>query len=113
MNYRAIASSLFVVSIVLGASHAGAAAAMDAAAAKALAKESGCLRCHSETKTKVGPSYHTVAGKFKGAAGEKKIMEFITTGPKIKMMGSEAEHPAIKTQDKKELKNLVDWILSR
>lgn len=115
MKHRAIASSVFVVCVSFLVPYAARAAGVDADAAKALAKENGCLRCHSVTKTKTGPSYQKVAAMYKGKAdGEKKIIEFITTGPKVKLPGgSEAEHPIIGTTDKKELKNLADWILAQ
>ena len=90
-----------------------AAAGVDEGAAKSLAKKSGCLGCHSTTKTKTGPSYKSIAAKFKGDTGaEKKLMTFITSGPKISVGGSESEHPVAKSKDEKELKNLVDWVLA-
>lgn len=114
MNSRVVSSFLSAfVGLLLIASVPTLAAGVDAGAAKSLAKKSGCLGCHSETKTKTGPSYKSIAAKFKGDAGaEKKLMTFITTGPKINVGGSESEHPIVKSKDEKELKNLVDWVLS-
>ena len=91
-----------------------AVAGVDAAAAQALAKKSGCLGCHATTKTKTGPSYKSVAAKYKGDAGaEQKLMTFITSGAKINVGGSESEHPVVKSKDEKALKNLVDWVLAQ
>jgi len=114
MNSRVVSSFLSAFAgLLLIAAGPILAAGVDADAAKSLAKKSGCLGCHSETKTKTGPSYKSIAAKFKGDAGaEKKLMTFITSGPKINVGGSESDHPIAKSKDEKELKNLVDWVLS-
>lgn len=89
--------------------------ALDEEAAKALAKKNDCFKCHAVDKTKKGPSYKKIAEKFKGKPdAEEKIIKNITTGPKVKLEdGSEEDHKIIDTKDKAELKNLIDWILSR
>lgn len=89
--------------------------AFDEEAAKALAKKNDCFKCHAVDKTKKGPSYKKIAEKFKGKPdAEEKIIKNITTGPKVKLEdGSEEDHKIIETKDKAELKNLIDWILSR
>jgi len=92
-----------------------ASGAADATAARALAKSNDCFKCHAIDKTKKGPSYKSVAAKYKGKAdGESKIISNITTGPKIKLEdGTVENHKIIDTKDPKELKNLADWILSQ
>ncbi|MBK7355218.1 c-type cytochrome [Propionivibrio sp.] len=90
-------------------------AAVDEEAAKAIGKRNDCFKCHAVDKTKKGPSYKKIAAKFKGKAdAEDKIMKNLTTGPKVKLEdGTEEDHKIIDTKDPKELKNLIDWILSR
>ncbi len=90
-------------------------AAVDDEAAKATGKRNDCFKCHAVDKTKKGPSYQKIAAKFKGKPdAEEKIMKNITTGPKVKLEdGTEEDHKIIDTKDPKELKNLIDWILSR
>ena len=90
-------------------------AAVDEAAAQALAKANGCTSCHAVDKSKSGPSYQKIAAKYKGKAeGEDKVIKQITTGAKVKNSGGdEMEHKVIDTKDPKELKNLAQWILSR
>jgi cytochrome c len=90
-------------------------AAVDEDAAKATGKRNDCFKCHAVDKTKKGPSYKKIAAKYKGKAdAEEKIMKNITTGPKVKLEdGTEEEHKIIDSKDPKELKNLIDWILSR
>jgi cytochrome c len=82
--------------------------------AKMLARQSGCLKCHSVDKKKDGPAYRDVAAKYKGQAdAEKKLIYHITSGEKVKFEdGHEEEHKIVKSTDPKEIKNLVDWILS-
>ena len=101
---------------VLSLGFTGAAlAAVDDEAAKALGKSNDCFKCHAVDKTKKGPSYQKIAAKYKGKPdAEQKIMKNITTGPKVKLEdGTEEDHKIIDTKDPKELKNLIDWILSR
>ncbi len=87
---------------------------VDTAAAEALAKKSGCLKCHSVEKKKDGPSFKQTAAKYKGKAdGPAKIKTHITTNPKIKVDGVEETHDALKSKDAKEIDNVVKWILSR
>ncbi len=91
-----------------------ATAAIDAAAAQALAKESECFKCHTVDKTKKGPSYKKISAKYKGKAdAEAKLIKHMTSGPKVKLEdGSEEDHKIIETKDQAEIKNLVGWILS-
>lgn len=89
--------------------------AADAGAAKALAKENDCFKCHAIDKTKKGPSYKKIADKYKGkeAEGFAKMKKNITTGPKVKLEdGTEEEHKVINTKNEAELRNLMEWILS-
>jgi len=87
---------------------------VDAGAAEALAKKSGCLKCHSVDKKRDGPSLKEIAAKYKGKAdGPAKVKTQITTSPKIKVDGVEETHDALKTKDAKEIDNVVKWILSR
>jgi len=92
---------------------AASAGAVDADAAKALAKKSKCTTCHAVDKKKDGPSYEEVAKKYKGdAAAADKLYKHLTTNPKIKVDGKEETHESPKTKDEAEIKNLVAWILS-
>ena len=106
-----LAGSLFFALAGLAPVHA----AVDEDAAQALAKKNDCFKCHAVDKTKKGPSLKKIAEKYKGKAdGEEKAIKNITTGPKVKLEdGTEEEHKIIDTKDPKELKNLVQWILSR
>lgn len=88
--------------------------AFDESAAKALAKRNDCTKCHAIDKDKKGPSFKKIASKQAGKAdAEDKLSKAITNGAKVKLSdGSEEEHKVIDTKDPKEIKNLVQWILS-
>ena len=88
--------------------------AVDADAAKALARKNSCLRCHGIDKEKDGPSFVSVAAKYRGKANaEARLIAQITTGEKVKFPdGHEEHHKIIKTGDMGEIRNLVNWILS-
>jgi cytochrome c len=112
--------SKLIVSLLMAAAGAlltaaPAMAAPDADAAQALAKKSGCLKCHAVDKSKKGPSFQKTAAKWKGKAdAESKLIDNITKAPKVKFEdGTEEEHKVVDSKDSKEIKNLVAWILAQ
>ncbi|MGE5466958.1 MAG: c-type cytochrome [Ignavibacteria bacterium] len=115
-RHRLPAVSAAVAVLCLLAS--GAALGADAEAAKQLAKQNNCLKCHAIDKDKDGPAYKKVAEKYKGKAeAEKRLIEHITSGEKAKFPdGHEEEHKIVKTsppKDMEQIKNLVQWILAQ
>jgi cytochrome c len=103
-----------VGSMLLGLAGAAAAQAVDSEAAEALAKKSGCFKCHSVTQKKDGPSYKSVAEKNKGKAdAEQRLYTHLTTHPKVKVDGNEEQHDSLKTKNDAEIRNVIRWILSR
>lgn len=111
----------FAVSVALALStlvFLPSAHAVDEEAAKALAKQNNCLKCHAIEKEKDGPAYKAVATKYKGKANaEARLIEHITSGEKAKFPdGHEEEHKVVKTspsKDAAQIKNLVQWILAQ
>ena len=104
---------LALIAVFLSASVLMADAADDAAAG-ALAKKSGCLKCHSVDKKKDGPSFKETAAKYKGKPdAEQKLVTHLTTNPKIKIDGKEETHDSLKTKNPADVKNVVEWVLSR
>ena len=89
-------------------------AALDVIAAQTLARQSGCLECHSVYQKKVGPAWKDVAAKYHGeAAADQRLYQHVTTGRKAKFDdGHEEDHPIVKTSDPKRVGNLVGWILA-
>lgn len=92
--------------------------AQDADAAKALAKQNNCMKCHAIDKEKDGPAFKKVAEKYKGKANaEARLVEHIMSGEKAKFAdGHEEEHKVVKTtpaKDMAQIKNLIQWILAQ
>lgn len=111
---RGCSPALFVAAALLLPWGTGSAQAVDEAAATALMKKSGCLKCHAVSAKKDGPSFQETAAKYKGKAdAEQKLRTFITTGPKIKVDGKEEEHEVLKSKDDAAIKNVVQYILTR
>lgn len=92
-----------------------ASAAVDVDAAKMLARDNNCFKCHGIDKEKDGPAYKKVAEKYRGKPeAEAKLIHHITSGEKAKFPdGHEEDHKNIQGKASPEaIKNLVDWILS-
>jgi cytochrome c len=88
--------------------------AVDVGAAEALTKKSGCMKCHSVTAKKDGPAFKATAEKYKGKAdAADKLYAHLTTNPKIKIDGKEELHESLKTKNDAEIRNVIQYILSR
>jgi cytochrome c len=111
-----IVLSASIAAIVLAAGFAfpSTTFAADAEAAKALARQNNCFKCHGTDKDKDGPSLKKIAGKYKGEAGAAdKLVNHLTSGEKVKFPdGHEEAHKIVEPKDPAGIKNLVDWILS-
>ena len=93
---------------------AAATAQVDVGAAEALLKKSGCMKCHSVSADKDGPSFKKTVAKYKGKAdAESALYKHLTTGPTVKVDGKEERHEIIKSKDDREIKNAIAYILSR
>jgi cytochrome c len=105
--------SLTAAAITLSLS-LNASAAVDVEAAKTLARENNCFKCHGVDKEKDGPAYKKVADKYRGKPGaEERLVVHLTSGEKATFPdGHVEEHKIIKTKDMAAIKNLVNWILS-
>ena len=115
MTRRTSPRTLLALLAASGLMIAGPAAAqVDEDAAKTLFKRNDCTKCHNPDRNKKGPALRTIAKEHKGKAdAEKKLIEQMTTGKKVKLDdGSEEDHKVIDTKDPKQLSNLAKWILS-
>jgi cytochrome c len=77
------------------------ATAQDTKAGEGALKASGCLKCHSVSAEKDGPSYKSVAAKYKGQKDAAAKLEKFVGG----------HHGGVKAKD--QTKNVVAYILSR
>ncbi len=115
INHQFALSAALVLSTLV---YLPVAHAVDEEAAKSLAKQNNCFKCHAIEKEKDGPAYKAVATKYKGKANaEARLIEHITSGEKAKFAdGHEEEHKVVKTsppKDAAQIKNLVQWILAQ
>jgi len=91
-------------------------AKVDAVAAKKLARQDSCLRCHHVSKKKEGPSYQSIAYKYRGKPeAAEMLVKHITAGEdKVKLSdGHEELHKFDNKHDLDQIKNLVNWILAQ
>jgi cytochrome c len=101
--------------IMLMALSYSAFADVDVDAAKQLARQNNCFKCHAVSHDKDGPAYKKVAEKYRNKPdAEARLIHHITSGEKAKFPdGHEEAHKNIKGKaSPAEIKNLVDWILS-
>jgi cytochrome c len=106
--------TVFLAAALVLATDAVNAQNVDVGAAEALAKKSGCMKCHSVTAKKDGPSFKATAEKYKGKPdAEAALFKHLTTNPTIKIDGKEERHESPKTKNEAEIKNLIQFILSR
>jgi cytochrome c len=76
--------------------------------AEAAIKKNGCLKCHSVSADKDGPSFKKTAAKYKGKADGAATVQAELKAGKV---GAD-KHATFKGSDA-ELKQVVDYILSR
>ena len=107
-----------VLAVAAGLLLLPAAHAVDEEAAKELARQNNCFKCHAVSKDKDGPAYKKVAEKYRGKANaQERLVQHITSGEKAKFPdGHEEAHKIVKTDppnDMKQIRNLIDWILAQ
>ena len=103
-----------VLALAAGLGWSLCAQAQDVAAAEALMKKSGCMKCHSVSAKKEGPPFKETAAKYKGKPdAQAALFKHLTTNPKVKVDGNEEMHDSLKTRNEAEIKNVVAYILSR
>lgn len=109
MSTKAQIVAAAAFTLLAGAAHGQ----IDEEAAKALAKQNKCTKCHSSDKKKDGPSFKETAAKYKAKPdGAEKLFTHLTSNPKVEVDGKEETHEGPKTTNQAEIRNLVAWILS-
>ena len=97
---------------VLAAAVLGWAPLAQAQDAEGLLKKNGCLKCHAVSADKDGPSYKSVAAKYKGKGDAAAKLQGELKKGSMTVDGKAKKHAAFKGSDA-ELKSVVDYILSR
>ena len=112
----AFAGAIFLSFSTSGIAEDAAAVKVDAAAAKKIARKNSCLHCHHVSRKKEGPSYQSIAYKYKGKSeAADTLVKHITAGEdRVKLSdGHEELHKFTKTTDQEQVRNLVNWILAQ
>ncbi len=108
------ALSILAAVALAGVSLSFPAQAVDDKAAEKLIRDNKCGNCHTVSREKEGPAYRKTAEKFKGQAdAEQKLFVHLTSEPTVKVEGKEEKHKKIEADSDADIKNLVQWILSR
>lgn len=104
---------ILAAAVFAGAILSFPAQAADDKAAEKILKDNDCAKCHTLAREKEGPPYRKTAEKYKGKAdAEQKLFAHLTSEPVVKVDGKDEKHK--KTQGSEaDIKNLVQWILSR
>ena len=102
--------NILLVSAVIATVAIGEASAQENQAASVLANQSGCLNCHKADQKLIGPSYQSVAERYKDQANAASILT-----QKVKTGGSGVwgripmpPHPQLSDEN---LNTLVSWVL--
>ena len=99
------------LAVAAGLTLASGALAADPKAGEALAKNSGCLACHTVDKKLVGPTYKDIAAKYRSDKGaEAKLIKKVKVGGKG-VWGDVPMSPNAHVKDE-DIKTMVQWILS-
>ena len=106
-----IASRVLIVSALALAGFAHANTVADNTKATALAKEHGCLSCHAMKEKVVGPSYLSVAEKYKGDKDAvASLVQSIHRGSSGKW--GRTPMPSHDTMTQEDMKTLATWVMS-
>ena len=88
-----------------------------ALANEALAEKSGCFQCHSVDKNVIGPAFHDVAARYKNVPGSRAaLIETVRNGGKghwTEISRGVPMPPHWGRLTDTEVRQLVDWVLSR
>ncbi|MDR2881129.1 MAG: cytochrome C [Azoarcus sp.] len=88
--------------------------AVDVDAAKKLARQNSCGKCHDPGKE---APFKKIAEKYRGdAQAEAKLTKHLTSNPTVTYKdGTKEEHKALRTtpaDDAAQMKNLLQWVLA-
>ncbi len=98
--------------LLIAASLSIAASPSWAADGHAIAQKNNCFACHSITQKLVGPSFQSVAAKYKGdSKAEATLMAKVRNGGQG-VWGS-IPMPAQSALSDADLKTVVDWVLAQ
>lgn len=88
--------------------------AVDESAATDLLKDSRCTKCHAVAIERIGPPFRDVAAKYKDKSdAQLTLTKHVTMPSEVEIDGEKKAHGLVESKDPAQIKNLVEWILSR
>lgn len=78
-----------------------------------LLRNNDCFKCHTVTHAKDGPSWESVAAKYRGKAdAEERLFRHLTTAPIIDLKGDPEKHKQMDTMHPEEVRKIIRWIVT-
>jgi len=77
----------------------------------ALARENGCMACHTPGEPMIGPSFAKISARYKGKADAQKVLLQSIKGGSRGKWGVMVMKPDTKLSDD-EARVVVDWLLA-
>lgn len=88
--------------------------AVDESAATDLIKDSRCTKCHAVAVERLAPPFRDIAAKYKGKPEAIAVLtKHVTMPSEVEIDGDKKEHGLVETTDPAQIRNLLEWILSR
>jgi len=78
-----------------------------------IARKNDCFKCHAVEREKDGPSWHSVAEKYRDQPdAHAKLYKHLTTAPIIDLKGDPEKHKQLEDLTQQDIDALIDWILT-
>jgi cytochrome c len=78
-----------------------------------IARNNDCFKCHAVERDKDGPSWRSVAEKYRDQPdAHARLYKHLTTAPIIDLKGDPEKHKQLKDLSQQEIDALIDWILT-
>jgi cytochrome c len=79
----------------------------------ALAERRGCLQCHDVSETRIGPSFHAIADRYRSdPEAEGRLIDWLETGGRGHW-GENSEMPEQSRLRPGDARTLVRWLLGQ
>jgi cytochrome c len=78
-----------------------------------LLRANDCFKCHTVERDKDGPSWASVAAKYRDKAdAEERLFRHLTTAPIIDLKGDPEKHKQMDAMQPEEVRKIVRWIVA-
>ena len=78
-----------------------------------LLRANDCFKCHTVERDKDGPSWESVAAKYRDKAdAEERLFKHLTTAPIIDLKGDPEKHKQMDAMQPEQVRKIVRWIVT-